>query len=64
MAAKEYELVEGCVMRPGDRLLVRLDRGADPTQIREMRDRLAERFPGIEVTVMVADQFAVERGEQ
>ena len=52
------------VVRPGDKLLVRVDPAAiwNRTRVEELASQLGERFPGVEVTVVVAAQLAVVRG--
>jgi hypothetical protein len=55
---------EGLVVRPGDKLLVRVDPAAiwNGTRVEELASQLRECFPGTEVTVVAAAQLAVVRG--
>jgi DNA-binding transcriptional LysR family regulator len=53
---------EGLVVRPGDSLVVRVSPSTGVKQIRELLEQLRARFPGVEVTVVAAEQLAVLRG--
>jgi hypothetical protein len=57
----EAKIQEALVIRPGDKLLVRVQPSTDPEQIRRFTDRLKERFPTNEITVVAAEQLAVIR---
>jgi hypothetical protein len=54
---------EGLIVRPGDKLLIRVDPAAiwNATRVEELAGQLRERFPGVEVTVVAAEQLAVVR---
>jgi hypothetical protein len=55
------EIAEALVIRPGDKLLVRVDRGITVQEVEVLREGLSERFPEVEWTVIIADQLAVIR---
>jgi hypothetical protein len=59
--AEAAEVQEGLVVRPGDKLLIRVRQDT----YREGVDRLAEdlkrRLPEVEVTIIAAEQLAVVR---
>ena len=54
---------EGLVVRPGDKLLIRVRPDTRPDQLERFADQLRERFPEAEITVVAADQLAVVRGD-
>jgi hypothetical protein len=56
------EIAEALVIHPGDKLLVRVDRGITLQEVDVLREGLSERFPEVEWTVIIADQLAVIRG--
>jgi hypothetical protein len=59
--AELLEVQEGLVVRPGDKLLVRVRPDSLPEAIKRFADHLKERFPEAEVTVVAAEQLAVVR---
>ena len=57
------EVQEALVVRPGDKLLVRLRPDAHRGHIEKLADALRERFPETEITVITAEQLAVVRDD-
>lgn len=55
------EIREALVVKPGDRLLVRVHPHVRAEQVDVLRERLLDRFPDIEVTVITCEQIAVVR---
>jgi hypothetical protein len=53
---------EALVIRPGDKLLVRVDVHTSRERAMELRDQISERLPEVEVCVIAAEQLAVFRG--
>jgi hypothetical protein len=52
---------EGLVIRPGDKLLIRVRSDSSPDQVERFLGLLKRRFPEVEVTVVAAEQLAVVR---
>lgn len=46
-------------LRPGDRVLVRTSEPVSNEQLTFMRDLLVERFPGVDFTIIQADEILV-----
>jgi hypothetical protein len=59
----QEQVQEALVVRPGDKLLVRVAPSVDPDVAAAVGRQLRERFSGVEVTVVAAEQFAVVRGD-
>jgi hypothetical protein len=56
------EVAEALIIRPGDKLLVRVDVHTSRERAMDLRDELKERLPEVEVCVIAAEQLAVFRG--
>jgi hypothetical protein len=56
------EVAEALVIRPGDKLLVRVDVHTSRERAMDLRDELKERLSEVEVCVIAAEQLAVFRG--
>jgi hypothetical protein len=51
------------VVRPGDKLVVRLSRDVTYEQAHEFKARAEAKLPGVEVVIICADEMAVYRGD-
>jgi hypothetical protein len=58
---QEATIQEGLVLRPGDKLLIRVRTTSSPEQVGKLLDDLKQRFPEVETTVVGAEQLAVVR---
>lgn len=52
---------EGLIVRPGDKLLIRVRPDSYPEELAALLDKLQQRFPEVEITVVGAEQLAVVR---
>lgn len=59
-------IAEAAIVRPGAKLLIRVDTKALPSveQMSEMKRRLEEELPGVEVLIIGCDQLAVYEREE
>jgi hypothetical protein len=61
--AEPTEIREALVIRPGDKLIVRVSQVTTRADVGRLVDNLAVRFPDTEVTVIAAEQLAAIRPE-
>lgn len=61
--AEPTEIREALVIRPGDKLIVRVNQATTRADVGRLVDNLADRFPDTEVTVIAAEQLAAIRPE-
>lgn len=59
---RKHVAEEALVIRPGDHLIVRVKQATSFEVVDLLLDVLRERFPGVEVVVIAAEQLAVFRG--
>lgn len=57
------EVAEALVVRPGDKLLIRVHPSTPSSQIDLLLTEARERLPEVEVTIIGAEQLAVVRGD-
>jgi hypothetical protein len=60
--AELTEVIEALVVRPGDKLIVRVDPRTTRAQADEMIAAVKERLPELEILIVAAEQLAVLRG--
>lgn len=58
----ELAVQEALVVRPGDKLLIRVRPDTYPEDLAALLDKLKQRFPEVEITAVGAEQLAVVRG--
>lgn len=51
-------ILEGLVLHPGDKLLVRVSPGTNPDQMQELLGTLKSLLPEVDVMVITAEQIA------
>jgi hypothetical protein len=59
--AEAIEVAEALVVRPGDKLLIRVRQDTYPEHADQLAKHLKRRIPEVEVTIIAAEQFAVVR---
>lgn len=55
--------LESLVVRPGDRLVIRVHPRIEPPALEQLKAAVEERLPGVEALVLGVDQIAVYKPE-
>lgn len=58
---KEAVAPEAVIVRPGDKLIVRVRHDVAEKEFDEFRERLSEKLPGVDLVLLNAEQMLVYR---